>query len=122
MADGVTPTATVVPPNVRPSLLWAAVEAAAKYRAYHAEEAGAEGLVYNADADDDDGRVTVPCPVALNGQGGVWHWFRVESVAPNNAETTRAAWSYYVMEPPAPLVVAASNGSAPGLFDLALGA
>mgnify|MGYP006297037157 CR=1 FL=1 len=107
-----------VMPNTRPDILWNAVPEAERYRIYHREGDGAETLIYDEPAEEGLERHRVTCPVELAGRGGVWHFFRVEAVDNYANESTREAWTYFVMDLPAPageLVI--TDGSAPGLFD-----
>ena len=61
-------------------------------------------------------------PKRLDGQGGQWHFLRVEAIDVRAHRSTRAAWSHRVMEPPAAVAVGAADGSAPGLFTFTIGA
>lgn len=115
--------ATWSTPNTRPRLRWARVNDAARYRLYHREAADVdESLVYDAIANASQERMDVISPNRLDGQGGVWHFFRVESVDARGNESARLSWPYRVMEPPAPVALTVAAGSAPNLFNVTVGA
>ena len=61
-------------------------------------------------------RYQVECPIELNGQGGVWHFFRVEAVDYFGNESTRHSWVIYAMAPPAPPRLEVEDGSVPGTY------
>lgn len=117
----VPPASTREVPNTRPVLSWRGDATSERYRAYRAQEGGAEAKFYDKPSEGLD-QVTHQLTSDIDGQGGQWHFFRVEAVSPEGYESTRAAWPYRVMEPPAPVAVGAIDGSAPGLFTLTIGA
>ncbi len=107
----------------RPTLKWAHAAGAQRYHVYHRPASEPEAvLISDESAAEGHVRVELVCPVALDGQGGRWHFFRVESVDAAGNESTRLAWPHRVMEPPAPVAITAANGSGPGLFNLTIGA
>jgi len=116
-----TPASTHEMPNVLPTMRWARPDDADMYRIYHIEPGENEVLVLESAAAGFADRAELKCPVRLDGQGGAWHFLRVEAVDESRNESTRAAWAYYVMEPGAPVSLSATDGSAPGLFDITIG-
>ena len=69
-----------------------------------------EDIIYDIELDEED---------ELNGAGGVWHFFRVESVDQYENESTRTQWAYWAYDTPAGITnLTVSDGSGSGLFDI----
>ena len=117
--DDTEPVAPAVEaPNTRPDLLWNSVAGAVRYRIYHRVKGGAEEKIYDQPAEEGIDRHRIACPIRLEGEGGVWHFFRVEAVNAFGYESTRQAWTFFARDLPAPAGnLEVTDGSAPGLFD-----
>lgn len=119
--DSIVPAAIEIRPNTRPLISWNAVPDAARYRVYHSVRGGAESVIYNRRATDGTERYEINCPVTLDGEGGIWHFFRVESVDEYGNESTRSAWSYFVTDlPSAPGSLSVTAGSVPSTYTFEL--
>jgi len=117
----VTPEAVEIEPNTRPQLAWNAVPDAVRYRVYHRKRGEGETVVYDRPAKDGLERYEIACPVALEGRGGVWHFFRVEAVDEYGNESTRQAWTYFVTDlPPVAEHLSVVDGSVPGTYTFSL--
>jgi len=83
----------------------------------------ADALIYDRPADSsvDVNTLALREPLALTGRGGVWHFFRVESVDVQYNESTRAKWAYLAMEPSDGISATVAAGSGSGLFDIQIG-
>jgi len=119
--DTVVPDAVEVEPNTQPTLSWNAVADAARYRIYHHAGDDDESLIYDHAAADGIEQYAVTCPIVLDGQGGVWHHFRVEAVDEYGNESTRLAWTYFAMDlPPAVERISVAAGSGAGTYTFTL--
>jgi len=120
--DGdLVPWPITVRPNTLPTITWNSVADAVEYRIYQQEGASGsetliatvedmEDIIYDIELDEED---------ELNGAGGVWHFFRVESVDQYENESTRTQWAYWAYDTPAGITnLTVSDGSGSGLFDI----
>jgi hypothetical protein len=107
-------------PGDRPRLIWNPVEGAEEYRVYHRVAAGAESLIMTYCAQEGREQYEVECPINLAGEGGVWHFFRVEARNAYGSTSARDPWCIYVTEPPPVPAVEVEDGSAAGLFHFSL--
>ena len=75
------PLAIEQKPLVKPQIAWNCVESAAAYRIYHTifDTGTIESLLLETLPMGVD-RMEIDCPTKLEGRGGRWHSFRVESV------------------------------------------
>ncbi len=125
--DETIPTAISETPLVKPQIAWNAVESAAAYRVYHTIYE-ARDLRLEAGSDDNNvsissllteiparyaphpsslesqaSRLTIDCPVKLEGRNGRWHSFRVESVDQFGNESENESVAHFAADlPPVP--------------------
>lgn len=107
----------------RPTIRFASVLGATRYRLYHRAEGDLEARVCDIAASPDDGDwLAMECPVDLAGHAsapgghGVWHFFRVEAVSAYGVESQTAAWAWRTLDVPAAPTVSVTAGSEPGTF------
>lgn len=118
----IVPAPITIRPNTRPFLHWLPVEDAVRYRVYHRSEGSPEKRIGDIPARDGLGRYHLQCPILLKGDGGVWHFFRVESVSLYGYESARESWNVYVRDLPATAPrVEVTHGSGAGLYSFSLG-
>jgi len=91
----------VIFPDLRPNLQWKSVDDSIFYNIYHKEgsggtEAKLQTVPPNTDTDIQEFQVQQ----ALNGVGGVWHFFRVESVDEEFAESISQTFAVFVRDQP----------------------
>ena len=125
------PAAIAIPPVIytRPTIHFAVVPGAARYRLYHHPEGGTETRVWEGAADAGDGEdgdwISLECPVDLsenaNAPGGVnggsgWHFFRVEAVSAYGVESLAQSWAWLAMDVPSAPKVTVAPGSMPGTW------
>ena len=112
-ADG-SYSAYIVAPRVRPILRWEAVPAAEYYKIYHQEgEGGAESWIESVSKIPTLAYYNYKLGLELNGEGGAWHFFRVEAVDADGVESTTATYATLVREVPPPvsnIAVAVTGG------------
>lgn len=105
--------------NTRPMLHWLTVPGIYRYRIYHRQAGGSESMLMDKRYTNPPTRLSMLCPVELYGQGGVWHFLRVETVDEYGNESTRQSWRYFVTEPPARVSnVTVTAGSGAGLYNI----
>jgi len=121
LPEGEEALATRPVDGTRPTLRWVEIEAAERYAVMQRQEGGTEAEIKITNATD-RAYAEMESPKRLDGQGGQWHFLRVEAIDVRAHRSTRAAWSHRVMEPPAAVAVGAADGSAPGLFTFTIGA
>ena len=119
------PSAIAIPPAsyTRPTIRFAAVPAAARYRLYHRPEGGIETRVWEAAASTEDGQwLELECPVDLTGRPrapgntGGWHFFRVEAVSVYGVESLAQAWAWRALDVPGAPRVTVTTGAEPGTW------
>jgi hypothetical protein len=123
------PSAISIPPATytRPTIRFAAVPAAARYRLYHRPEGGFETRVWEAAASTDADWIALECPVDLVGRSsapgntGGWHFFRVEAVSAYGVESLAQAWAWRAMDVPAAPRVTVTPGAEPGTWTFTVG-
>ncbi len=116
------PEAVEIAPLVRPGIAWNAVPEAVKYRLYH--EPGGETEIRRGDfpALSTD-RMEIDCPVKLEGRGGRWHRFRVESLDRygKESESGGQAIHYFAADLPDIVQINILRDPATGLFTFSIG-
>ena len=115
---GVIQKAIAVMPNTRPKLIWNAVENAIKYKIYHrSAQDNRQRLVYDRIAFGGITKFVINAPEELNGKGGMWHFFRCESVDQFGNQSLRELWAYWVMDTPEAIKeLQITEGATPGTF------
>jgi len=125
-----SPSPIAIPPATytRPTICFAAVHGASRYRLYHRPEGGIETRVWEAAASPGDGDwVSLECPVDLAGRSsgpgntGGWHFFRVEAVSAYGVESLAQAWAWRAMDVPAAPRVTVATGTTPGTWTFSVG-
>jgi hypothetical protein len=108
-----------IEPNIKPYISWNAVSDAERYRIYHKEGvSGTEELIdeYLAETTTD---YIIRIDEDLNGNGGIWHFFRVEAIDESGNESTRASWRFWIYNVPDAIAnLTVENGSGAGLFNI----
>ena len=120
--EDVNPDPIGVVPNTAPKLVFNSVTGSVKYKIYYKSSLdNNQTLIYERFAAGDIQKYVINCPVKLDGKGGQWHFFRVESVDIYGNQSLRQLWCYYAMEPPEAVNnLAITEGSAAGTFNFAL--
>jgi len=116
-ADATEPVASITA-DIEPHVLrWDRVDDAVYYNIYHREADGTERRIKKFYQNEEiSWRYEFTLPV-LNGIGGVWHHFRVESVNEWERASERDQWHFFVYGlPPVPASVDLSGGG--GVFAL----
>ena len=116
-----TISSVFVKPNTRPFIRWNSVADAVRYRIFHKEAGGSETLIWDEVPFSTGVQQEIISTIKLNGRGGVWHFFRVESVDEFGNESTRESWRFLVLDVPLDIVtLTVEDGSSAGLYDFTL--
>jgi hypothetical protein len=105
------PHSTEELPLVCPVISWNSVDDAIAYKIYHAilNTSSIEFLLLTVPLRI-KGRVEITCPIKLEGKGGKWHQFRVESVDQFGNESVNEIVPYFATDfPPSPDVMILRN-------------
>jgi hypothetical protein len=107
--ESISPNSTEELPQVRPQIAWNSVDAAQSYKVYHTifDTGQIESLLATVPAIAMK-RIEINCPVKLEGKGGRWHSFRVESVNQFGNESLSEVIPHFAVDlpPPPKLVIA----------------
>ena len=122
LPDGIVPDAIAVEPNTRPQLIWNAVKNAYKYKIYYrSSQSDQERLVYDRMAYGNLPKYVINVPEELDGKGGLWHFFRCESVDQFGNQSLRHLWAYWVMDTPQAInKLEITDGSLAGTFNFTI--
>ena len=91
-------------PLVKPTISWNKVDAATFYRVYHTifDTGTIESKLIDIPATSRD-RIEIDCPIKLEGKGGRWHSFRIESVDQFGNESLNEVVPHFAVDlPPTP--------------------
>jgi len=115
--DSTAPNSIEEQPQVQPLIAWNAVESAVCYRIYHTifDNGSIESLLVQVPPLSSE-RVEIDCPKPLEGRGGRWHLFRVESVDQFNNESENEIVPYFAADLPPPPTLTISRNTQTGLF------
>jgi hypothetical protein len=102
---------------LRVSHEWNKVEAATCYRVYHTifDTGTIESRLIDIPATPMD-RIEIDCPVKLEGRGGRWHSFRVESVDQFSNESVSEVIPHHAADLPTPPELIISRNTETGLL------
>jgi hypothetical protein len=104
-----------------PLIWWSPATGAAKYAVCRKPSAaGAESVLRAAKHVDGRGHFEIRPLSDLMADGGVWNFFRVESVSARGVESARSLFPFFIQGLPPPPVSVEVTGSG-GVFDVALG-
>ena len=66
-------------------------------------------------------KYVINAPEELNGKGGMWHFFRCESVDQFGNQSLRELWAYWVMDTPEAIKeLQITDGATPGTFNFTI--
>jgi hypothetical protein len=104
-------------PLVKPTIAWNKVDAATCYRVYHTifDTGTIESRLIDIPATPMD-RIEIDCPVKLEGRGGRWHSFRVESVDQFSNESLSEVIPHFAADLPTPPELIISRNTETGLL------
>jgi hypothetical protein len=104
LTENEIPNSTEESPLVCPTIAWNSVDNAAAYKIYHTifDTGIIESLLLKIPAQKTS-RIEIGCPIKLEGRGGRWHYFRVESVDQFGNESINEIIPYFAADlPPTP--------------------
>ena len=115
--DDEVPAAIEEAPLVKPVIAWNAVESAVCYKIYHTifDTGSIESLLLQVPPMSMD-RLEVDCPRKLEGKGGRWHYFRVETVDQFGNESVSEIVPYFAADLPPLPTLAISRNTTTGLL------
>ena len=104
-------------PLVQPTISWNKVDAATFYRVYHTifDTGTIESKLIDIPATAMD-RVEIDCPIKLEGKGGRWHSFRVESIDQFGNESLNEVVPHFAVDLPPPPEFTVSRDTVTGLL------
>ena len=111
------PASIEEPPLVTPTIAWNKVEAATFYRVYHTifDTGTIESKLIDIPATAME-RIEIDCPIKLEGKGGRWHSFRVESVDQFGNESINEVVPHFAVDLPPPPEFTVSRDTVTGLL------
>ena len=108
--DDTVPRPVEQEPLVCPTIGWNGVDEAACYRIYHTIFDGGTMETLLCEVPPVSGRLEIDCPIRLEGRGGKWHSFRVESVDQFNNESENEIVPHFATDlPPKPVLLITRN-------------
>ena len=112
-SDETVPQSINEPPLIRPTIQWNAVPTAVMYRIYHTifDTGTLESMI--AEIPPYMERMSIECPIQLEGRGGRWHSFRIEAVDQFGNESLGDVIPHHAADLPKPpkLVIARDTQS-----------
>jgi hypothetical protein len=116
--DDTVPHAIEEPPMIKPLIAWNGVESAVCYRIYHTifDTGSIESLLVQVPPLSMD-RIEIDCPRTLEGRGGLWHLFRVESVNQFGNESESHRLPSFAADLPTPPQLSISRNTETGLLN-----
>jgi len=104
-------------PLVQPVISWNKVDAAMLYRVYHTifDTGTIESKLIDIPATARE-RIEIDCPIKLEGKGGRWHSFRVESVDQFGNESLNEVVPHFAVDLPPPPEFTVSRDTVTGLL------
>ena len=104
-------------PLVKPTIAWNKVDAATLYRVYHTifDTGTIESKLIDIPATAME-RIEIDCPIKLEGKGGRWHSFRVESVDQFGNESINEVVPHFAVDLPPPPEFTVSRDTVTGLL------
>jgi len=99
--DDTVPQSIEQEPLVEPSIGWNGVDEVTCYRIYHTIFDGGTMETLLCEVPPVSGRLEINCPIRLEGKGGRWHSFRVESVDQFNNESENEVVAHFAADLPA---------------------
>ena len=118
--DDTVPQPVEETPLVRPTIGWNSVPDAACYRVYHTvfdPTYGGTMETLLCEVPPVSGRLEIHCPVRLEGKGGKWHSFRIESVDQFNNESQNEIVPHFVADLPPKPTLMISRDTTTGLLN-----
>jgi hypothetical protein len=114
--DDTVPQAVNETPLVKPTIQWNTVPTAIMYRIYHTIfDAGTlESMI--AEIPPYMERMSIECPIQLEGRGGRWHSFRIEAVDQYGNESVGDVIPHHAADLPRPPQLAISRDTQSGLL------
>ena len=112
-----TPASIEQHPLVTPTIAWNKVDAATLYRVYHTifDTGSIESKLIDIPATPMT-RIEIDCPIKLEGKGGRWHSFRVESVDQFGNESINEVVPHFAVDLPPPPEFTVSRNTETGLL------
>jgi len=114
--DETVPQSINEPPLTRPTILWNSVPTAVMYRIYHTifDMGTLESMI--AEVPPYTERMSMECPIPLEGRGGRWHSFRIEAVDQYGNESVGEVIPHHAADLPGPPRLAISRDTQSGLL------
>ena len=100
--DDTVPSPIEEPPQIRPTIAWNGVSDSQCYRVYHTIFDSGEIETLLCEVPPYSQRMEIDCPIKLEGRGGRWHSFRIETVDQFGAESESEIIPHYATDLPAP--------------------
>jgi len=122
--DDTVPRPVEQEPLVRPTLGWNGVDEAACYRVYHTifdSHPGGTMETLLCEVPPMSGRLEIHCPIRLEGKGGKWHSFRVESVDQFNNESENEVVPHFAADLPPKPTLLITRDTTSGLLNFRIG-
>ena len=115
---GTTPHSPEALPQTRPIITWDAVGSAVGYKIYHTifDTGSIESLLAQVPPMPNE-RIEIDCPTKLEGRGGRWHHFRVESVDQFGNESENHRLAFFATDFPKPPQLLITRNTETGLFN-----
>jgi hypothetical protein len=115
-SDDTVPQSINEPPLTRPTIQWNSVPTATMYRIYHTifDTGTLESMI--AEVPPYMERMSIECPIQLEGRGGRWHSFRIEAVDQYGNESVGEVIPYHAADLPRPPRLAISRDTESGLL------
>jgi hypothetical protein len=120
--DDTVPRPIEQEPLVRPAIGWNSVDEASSYRIYHTifdplSPSGGTMETLLCEVPPMSGRLEIDCPIRLEGKGGKWHSFRIESVDQFNNESVNEVIPHFAADLPPKPSLTISRDTATGLLN-----
>ncbi len=115
--DDTVPESIEEKPLVRPTIGWNQVEETTSYRIYHTVFDNGEMESLLCEVPPMSGRMEIDCPIKLEGRGGRWHSFPVETVDQFNNESENEVVAHFAADFPKPPQISISRDTSSGLLN-----
>jgi hypothetical protein len=119
--DNAVPQPIEQVPLVRPTIGWNGVDEAACYRVYHTIFDGGTMETLLCEVPPVSSRLEINCPIRLEGKGGRWHSFRVESVDQFNNESENEIVPHFAADLPPKPKLTITRDTTSGLLNFRIG-
>ena len=115
--DDTVPQSIEQSPLTHPTIGWNGVDEAVSYRIYHSIFDGGTMEMLLCEVPPMSGRLEIDCPIKLEGHGGRWHSFRVETVDQFGNESENEVVAHFAADFPTPPQLSISRDTSTGLLN-----